>query len=335
MVSLLTLDAIEGLKKIPDKMIDMCVTSPPYYNLRNYGVAGQIGMEKTPEEYILRLVEGFREVRRVLRDDGTLWVNIGDSYFPHNGSRGNKQSLGGDNLRGRDNEYQPSNKIYSEMNIKQKDLIGIPWMLAFALRADGWYLRQDIIWKKPNPMPESVKDRCTKSHEHIFMLTKKSKYYYNQDSIREPLSKQRSLQAGTKVSPCNNVDKRKAVIEHDLQRGSGGHFADGHNWYMNPLGKNKRDVWTVSASKGNNAHFATFPHELIRPCILAGSRKGGIVLDPFVGSGVTAQVSVQENRKCIGIDINSEYISLAAKVFSRSLVVGIEELLLVCGSDNE
>jgi len=196
--------------------------------------------------------------------------------------------------------------------LKPKDLIGIPWRVAFALQADGWYLRSDIIWAKPNPMPESVTDRPTKAHEYIFLLSKSSKYYYDADSIREPLSEQRAKQAGKLVDPGNDAKKREKQIEHDKKRGSGGHF-DGHKWRMNPLGRNKRSVWTVPTRPFPEAHFATFPPELVRPCILAGSPVGGTVLDPFGGSGTVSMVAMQEGRDSIYIDLNREYLDMALR----------------------
>jgi len=256
-------DAIEVLKTMPEQSVHCCVTSPPYFGLRDYGVEGQIGLERTPEEYVDKLVQVFREVRRVLRDDGTLWLNLGDSY---NGSGG----AGGDYNPGGLKEGQPKYPGRKVSGLKPKDLIGIPWMVAFALRADGWYLRQDIIWHKVNAMPESVKDRCTKAHEYIFLLSKSKQYYYDADSIREPLSEQRAKQAGKLVDPGNDAKKRKKQIEHDKKRGSGGHF-DGHKWRMNQLGRNKRSVWTVPTQPFPEAHFAVYPPALITPCILAGT----------------------------------------------------------------
>lgn len=302
---------IEILKKIPEKSINMCVTSPPYWGLRDYGVEGQIGLEKTPQEYVLKLVEVFREVKRVLRDDGTVWLNLGDTYFPHGGSRGNKKPAG-DTLRGRNNDYQPAPKFDNNCGLKQKDLVGVPWRVAFALQDDGWYLRSDIIWSKPNPMPQSVKDRPTTSHEYIFLLSKKPRYYYDMESIREPLSDSRQKQAGTKVDPGNDADKRKKQIEHDVNRGSGGHF-DGHKWFMNPNGKNKRTVWSVNTKPFKGAHFAVFPPELIKPCILAGCPEKGIVLDPFFGSGTTGIVAKENNRNFVGIELSADYAELANK----------------------
>lgn len=311
-------DAMEQLRTLETESIHTCVTSPPYYGLRNYGADGQIGMEPSPEAYIGRLVDVFREVRRVLRPDGSLWLNLGDSYFPHNGSRGNKHPAG-DTLRGRENYYQPAEKMSTDLPVGAKELIGIPWRVALALQADGWCLRQDIIWHKPNPMPESVKDRCTRSHEYIFLLTKQQKYYFDADAIREPLSEQRAKQAGQLVDPGNNAHKRTSVMEHDRQRGSGGHF-DGHRWRMNPLGKNKRSVWTISPQGYKGAHFAVFPEKLVEPCILAGCPEGGTVLDPFAGSGTTGSVAKRLRRNFIGVEINKEYRKMAQDRISATQI---------------
>lgn len=288
-------DALAGLRQIESGTVDCCVTSPPYYGLRDYGVGGQIGLEKTPEEYIERLVEVFREVRRVLRDDGTLWLNIGDSYA--GGGRGSGYSAKQDSNKG--TIGMPKSII--PQGIKSKDLIGIPWMLAFALRNDGWYLRQDIIWQKPNPMPESVTDRCTKSHEYIFLLSKNSKYYYDNDAIKE---KANDKYAGRYNSPFNTGEKESS----GEGRPDNASNTAGMKEYTGF--KNKRDVWTVTTKPFKGAHFATFPPELIRPCVLAGSRPGGIVLDPFAGSGTTAQVAVEEGRDYIAIELNENYLPL-------------------------
>ncbi len=272
----------------------MCVTSPPYFGLRDYGHEGQIGLEQTPEEYIAAMVEVFRCVRDVLADDGTVWLNIGDSYFPHNGSRGNKTPAG-DTLRGRNNEYQPAPKLKAE-GIKGKDLIGIPWMLAFALRADGWYLRQDIIWHKPNPMPESVRDRCTKAHEYIFLLSKSERYYFDSEAIKEPakVSSEGIRFGGKKYGdsddPKHATKSGKVSKEYDKA--------------------NKRSVWTVATRPYKGAHFATFPPALIEPCILASSRPKDVVLDPFMGSGTTAQVALQHGRRFLGCELNEDYAAL-------------------------
>lgn len=302
-------DALEILKQMEDESINCCVTSPPYWGLRDYGVDGQLGLEPTPAEYVANLVEVFREVRRVLRDDGTLWLNLGDSYASvHTGGQKSPKSTVGSNMPGVQEIRQPKANP-QEYGLKDKDLVGIPWRVAFALQADGWYLRSDIVWHKPNAMPESVTDRPTKAHEYIFLLSKSSKYYYDADSIREPLSEQRAKQAGKLVDPGNDAKKRKKQIEHDKKRGSGGHF-DGHKWRMNPLGRNKRSVWTVATKPFPEAHFATFPPELPEICIKAGCPESGTVLDPFAGAGTTLYVAEQLGRNSIGIELNPDYCDI-------------------------
>jgi len=272
----------------------MCVTSPPYYGLRNYGdEENQIGQEQSPEEFIDNLVKVFSKVRDVLTDDGTLWLNIGDSYYNYRPGKGqalNKQSVSNTKQDLPDECPRRGNKLEG---LKEKDLIGIPWMLAFALRADGWYLRQDIIWHKPNPMPESVKDRCTKSHEYIFLLSKSKKYYYNNEAIKEPAkdwgtrdrTKGKYHNAGTGLSPHSGLEKSYPK-------------------------KNKRSVWSVTNKPYKGAHFACYPPDLIEPCILAGSEEGDIVLDPFMGSGTTAMVAKKNSRAYIGCELHEDYASL-------------------------
>lgn len=301
-------DAIERLKELPDKSINTCVTSPPYYGLRDYGIGDQIGLEETPDEYIDKLVEVFRQVKRVLRDDGILWVNIGDSYWG-SGTRGFDFSKHVNSLdkswlqkgnHGSVNSTTNLPKLVGNKGVyKNKDLIGIPWMLAFALRADGWYLRQDIIWAKNNPMPESVKDRCTRSHEYIFMLTKSRKYWFDHDAIQEPT-----------VTYDNYIRDRDNT---KLNNTTGSTKMGGlrGNQYKT---RNKRDVWRVGVcSTVKEAHFAVFPKDLVEPCILAGSPEGGTVLDPFNGSGTTGIVAVNRNRNYIGIDLNPEYIDITRR----------------------
>lgn len=295
-------NAVEGLKTLEASTVDTCITSPPYFGLRDYGVEGQLGIEKDPDDYIQKLVEVFREVWRVLKDDGTLWVNIGDTY------------AGGG--RGCDSPKQRTNRGTVGMprsviptGIKPKDLIGIPWMLAFALRADGWFLRQDIIWSKPNAMPESVKDRCTRSHEYIFLLSKSAKYYYDYEAIMEnAVTADRNAPRGSKGALTPNLGRRKQD-EYQNRRYTG--FNDRYFSSEPPLKKNKRDVWTVSTRPYKGAHFATFPSALIEPCILAGSRRGGLVLDPFCGSGTTCVTAYAVGRRYIGIDLNPEYCEIA------------------------
>ena len=269
-----------------------CVTSPPYYGLRDYGHEGQIGLEETPEDYIKAMVEVFRCVWDVLEDDGTLWLNIGDSYCG-TGSKGDW--VDPKNPNGRNG--QAVSKTQKIAGYKSKDLIGIPWMLAFALRADGWYLRQDIIWHKPNPMPESVQDRCTKAHEYIFLMSKSQKYYYDTEAIAE-----QSIHYGT--------DKRSDLgnIRYEGKRTQGQATANGQQSFVTVNeNRNKRSVWTVNVKPYAGAHFAVFPSDLIEPCILAGAPVGAIVLDPFMGSGTTAQVAQDLGRKYLGCELNIDY----------------------------
>jgi DNA modification methylase len=265
-----------------------CVTSPPYYGLRDYGHDGQIGLEETPEDYIKAMVEVFRCVWDVLEDDGTLWLNIGDSYCG-TGSKG--EWVDPKNPEGRSG--QAVSKTQKLVGYKSKDLIGIPWMLAFALRADGWYLRQDIIWHKPNPMPESVTDRCTKAHEYIFLLSKSQKYYYDHEEIKEQsTSKSEGIRFGG--NKYGDDDDQKYATKS-------GNVSKEYDK------ANKRSVWTVSTKPYAGAHFAVFPSDLIEPCILAGAPVGGIVLDPFMGSGTTAQVAQNLGRKYLGCELNTDY----------------------------
>lgn len=291
--------AAEGVKA------QMCVTSPPYFGLRDYGHPGQIGLEQTPEQYIAAMVEVFRCVRDVLADDGTLWLNIGDSYVNHPSSAVNRNGMTGSLNNGK-SEFDcrtgtrgsQQRKVIPE-GMKPKDLMGIPWMLAFALRADGWYLRQDIIWHKPNPMPESVRDRCTKAHEYIFLLSKSERYFFDSESIKEP-----AIHAG------------KVVKNNNGKNGQMGQYGATRTGFLKDEGvlvsdtRNRRSVWTVATRPYKGAHFATFPPALIEPCILAGSRPGDIVLDPFMGSGTTAQVALQNRRQYLGCELNTEYALL-------------------------
>lgn len=282
----------------------MCVTSPPYFGLRDYGHEGQIGLEQTPEEYIAAMVEVFRCVRDVLADDGTLWLNIGDSYAAQRGGthmpaqtvaggvggKGDERAFRGmgDEKRG------AAHRNAHAIGLKHKDLIGIPWMLAFALRADGWYLRQDIIWHKPNPMPESVRDRCTKAHEYLFLLSKHERYFFDSEAMKEP-----AAQPDRVRSDRFGGNKYVEGVKH----------SDGST-FTGSATRNRRSVWTVTTRPYKGAHFATFPPALIEPCILAGSRPGDVVLDPFMGSGTTAAVAVQHGRKYLGCELNPEYGAL-------------------------
>ena len=288
-------DCRETLKTI-DTKARMCVTSPPYYGLRNYGDEDrQIGMEQSPEEYIAEMVKVFRSVRDVLTDDGTLWLNIGDTYYNYR-SDGNYPKQTVSRTKQDLPNFSPvrGNKL---QGLKSKDLIGIPWMLAFALRADGWWLRQDIIWNKPNPMPESVKDRCTKSHEYIFLLSKSKQYYYDNEAIKEPVKQDwgtRDRTKGKYHNPGTGLQPHSGLTK-SYER------------------KNKRDVWTVNKKPYKGAHFATYPEELIEPCILAGSRPGDTVLDPFMGSGTTAYVARKHDRHYLGCELHEDYGSLIQK----------------------
>ncbi len=279
--------AKEGVK------VQMCVTSPPYYGLRDYGADGQIGLEQTPQQFIDNLVEVFACVWDILADDGTLWVNLGDSYARVGGDSSQK-GRHWDNRK--NNPTTGHNRYAKDMGVKEKNLLGMPWRLAFALQEFGWYLRQDIIWHKPNPMPESVTDRCTKAHEYIFLLSKNQKYYFDSKAIQEPAEN-----AG-KVS--GSFKGRQGGAEYHAQ--SGGIGSDAKE-YEN---RNKRDVWSVPVKPYSGAHFAVYPEELIQPCILAGSRVGDIVLDPFFGSGTTGQVCQNLGRKWIGCELNKDYEKL-------------------------
>ena len=275
--------AADGVK------VQTCVTSPPYFGLRDYGVDGQIGLEQTPEEYITAMVEVFRCVRNVLADDGTLWLNIGDSY---NGAGPNRAS----DKRPAAANTQDGNRKWP--GCKPKDLIGIPWMLAFALRADGWYLRQDIIWHKPNPMPESVRDRCTKAHEYVFLLSKSERYFFDSDAMKE------SAIHSDRIAGNKNPQKGSGMAGMKIR---GGLLAAQQKVYKT---RNRRSVWTVATRPYKGAHFATFPPALIKPCILAGSRPRDIVLDPFMGSGTTAAVALQHGRQYLGCELNRSYAAL-------------------------
>ncbi len=283
-------DVRETLRTLPDQCAQTCVTSPPYFGLRDYGVDGQIGLEPTPNEFVAQMVAVFREVRRVLRDDGTLWLNLGDSYVgsANNGGAASKTMRGPQAATGK------SLPTKRGEGLKSKDLIGIPWRVAFALQADGWYLRQDIIWHKPNPMPESVRDRCTKAHEYVFLLSKSERYFWDAEAMKEPEV------CGRKRGPALHPDKISTNGNSGLARRESKGM------------RNRRSVWTVATHPYKGAHFATFPPALIEPCILAGAPFDGVVLDPFTGSGTTAAVALQHGRRFIGCELNPDYIQLAA-----------------------
>lgn len=307
-------DVIDGLLTLPAESVHCCVTSPPYFGLRDYEVKGQIGLEKTPELFVQKMVDVFREVRRILRKDGTLWINLGDSYNAYNPGRGPAK---GENKR--HHEIMPAaDRGLSCKALKNKDLLGIPWMVAFALRADGWYLRQEIIWSKPNPMPESVRDRCTKSHEHVFLMTKSPRYYFDSEAIKEPSIYKRPL--AVPVGWDTGTGSHRSLKGRYRNPAPKGSF-NGKTEVMAKTGqnafraivetRNKRSVWTVNTRPYKGAHFATFPPALITPMIQAGCPRGGVVLDPFSGSGTTGAVAIGLGRKYIGIDLNKEYEPLA------------------------
>ena len=313
--SIIHADVIDGLAQIDDGSVQTCVTSPPYWGLRDYGVDGQLGLEKTPEEYVERMVVVFREVRRVLRDDGTLWLNLGDCYASQGCGGGSpvdnrkpeygRKGYDGDKVRGREQGTKTRNTVVS--GLKPKDLVGIPWRVAFALQADGWYLRQDIIWHKSNPMPESVRDRCTKAHEYIFLLTKNARYYYDEKAIAEPLNS-----SPDSWGRHSKKDHGLAAVNPRPMFGPGRDGRDGTEW-GNSKTRNRRSVWTIATQPFPEAHYATYPPKLIEPCILAGSAPGDVVLDPFLGSGTTVMVALRHGRKAIGIELSETNVEMAHK----------------------
>ena len=364
-------DCIEGMKTLPDGCVQTCITSPPYYGLRDYGTAiyeggnidcehsisgwsdslkpdcdrperdgtkrqfclkcgakridDQIGLEETPEKYVEKMVAVFREVKRILRDDGTVWLNLGDSYYGGKGQNGSSKARATAAERG----YSQSGGTVtmatrpSDMPIegfKPKDLFGIPWRVAFALQADGWYLRQDIIWHKPNPMPESVTDRCTKSHEYIFLLSKNEKYYYDNVSVKEPYTKPMNRWGGEKLK---EPKKGFESMEGDP------YVSTKRNRDMRPdkNGRNRRSVWTVTTKPFRGAHFATYPKDLIEPCVLAGCPVGGTVFDPFTGSGTTAIVAMNHGRNFIGTELNPEYIKIAESRIANEVPITLQEFI--------
>jgi DNA modification methylase len=341
-VQIINGDCIESMRGMADQSAHCCITSPPYFGLRDYGVDGQIGLEQSPAEFVAKLVEVFREVRRVLRDDGTLWLNLGDSYANDGkwgGSSGGKHAspLHGNTSIGR-------TKV--QTGLKPKDLIGIPWRVAFALQADGWYLRQDIIWAKPNPMPESVRDRCTKAHEYLFLLSKSERYYFDGEAIKEPAiyggpnngvgfghGTDRDARGRGRIyqppqggpvpgSPPQSRTRHKG--NRKTFRG-GGVYTNGQAFNnsepapADSIGnapsetgtRNRRSVWTVATRPFKGAHFATFPPALIEPCVLAGCPVGGAVLDPFGGAGTTGVVAQRHGRNAVLCELNPEYAAMA------------------------
>jgi DNA modification methylase len=291
-------DAVSRLAELSDGSVRTCVTSPPYWGLRDYGNDGQLGLEATPQEFVENLCKVFDEVWRVLADDGTLWVNLGDSYA---GS-----GKGGQSAEKRSANWQPeySNKGLVPEGLKAKDLVGIPWRFAFAMQDRGWYLRQDIIWAKPNPMPESVTDRCTKSHEYVFLLTKNPRYYFDNEAIREP---------------AVTEPKEPTAIPYSQHIQKGGKTSQRLGTSTAEGTRNKRSVWTVTTKGYKEAHFAVYPPELITPCVLAGSAEGDTVLDPFSGSGTTGEVALTHGRNYVGVELNPEYAALSEKRITNAI----------------
>jgi DNA modification methylase len=365
-------DCITKLKELPDESVNCCITSPPYWGLRDYGTAKweggsaecdhietlnkhggqradrnqegykkfyqnicgkcgakridlQLGLEKTPEECVKNMVEVFREVKRVLKKEGTLWLNLGDSYWGGGNNRGNKSPISD---KQNSNTGATGQCAYHQKNIgkhetiKPKDLVGIPWMTAFALRADGWYLRQDIIWHKPNPMPESVRDRCTKAHEYVFLMSKNKKYYYDNEAIKESSKDPESHRGRNQRSAMTNESKNK-LKEYGATRSGFKNIKQGKTYPK----RNKRSVWKIATKPFKEAHFATFPEKLIEPMVKAGCPKGGTVLDPFFGSGTVGVVAKKLNRKYIGIELNPEYIKIAKKRINENRTLFDEENL--------
>lgn len=339
LVQILVGDCRETLKTIPDAAVQCCVTSPPYWGLRDYGHAKQLGNEKTPEEYVSNLLTVFSEVYRVLKRDGTLWLNLGDSYCASGGDRGGHGNGPSSCVSPSSDAAMPRNGRSGQtkrIGMKPKDLVGIPWMVAFALRAAGWYLRSDIIWHKPNPMPESVRDRPTRAHEYIFLLTKSGRYYYDHAAIKDPPSPALVKQVEEGYNGHSVKDYLSASVQDasatksriingyrariDKQRGhSRKHTGFSEKWdALTPaeqglLGSNKRSVWNIAPANFKEAHFATFPPDLIIPCILAGSKPGDTILDPFGGAGTVAMVAVERGRKAILCELNPAYVKLIEK----------------------
>ena len=362
--TLLQGDCRKVLATLPDESVHCCISSPPYWGLRDYqtaeweggdtecdhlgkphrtrsgfnerysGIAAsednkqdaltypmgnvcdkcgarridsQLGLEETPVAYVENMVAVFRAVRRVLRDDGTLWLNLGDSYT--SGNRADRDPALVSSSSGLTNRSNGLDRARTPVGLKPKDLVGIPWRVAFALQADGWYLRQDIIWAKPNPMPESVTDRCTKSHEYIFLLTKSARYYYDNEAIREPNSE--NSEKWGKMVPTKTAKAQGSHGATSALTANMTHEEVVEKYYTN--GRNKRDVWTVTTKPFKGAHFATFPPDLIEPCILAGSAADTLVLDPFSGAGTTGLVAVQHGRRYIGIELNADYLEMSRK----------------------
>lgn len=299
-------DCREVMRTMPDASVDCCVTSPPYWGLRDYGHDGQIGLEETPEAYVARMVEVFREVRRVLKDDGTLWLNLGDSYATV-GTRQTGRNDGDSNYRLRTGGYgehayadkQKRSRVKTQSNLRPKELVGVPWRVAFALQADGWWLRQDIIWHKPNPMPESVRDRCTKAHEYVFLLAKSQRYYFDSGAAKEPA-----------VTDIGNSKIRFGGAKYG-DSDSPKHSTKSGNAYIPSGTRNKRSVWSITTKPFKGEHFATMPLELAELCVVIGCPAGGVVLDPFFGAGTTGLAAVRNGRDYIGAELNQQYAAIA------------------------
>jgi len=319
-------DVLKVLRQLPEESINCVITSPPYWGLRDYGVPGQIGLEHRPELYILKLKIIFNQIRRVLRTDGTCWINLGDSYA--GGGNGARDETRWPKQSRNANGYK-SIHVKKGSGCKPKDLVGIPWAVAFALRAAGWWLRQDIIWSKPNTMPESVRDRCTKSHEYIFLLTKNARYYFNQNAIMEKASENTHARVSQNIAAqigsfrANGGAKTNGPMK-TVFRGSSakvGKRSDGvkanesflESVVLMPDKRNKRSVWEIAPTPFKEAHFATFPEKLVEPCVLAGCPPDGVVMDPFMGSGTTGIVAIRLGRKFVGIELKPEYLEMAKR----------------------
>ena len=303
-------DALERLREMPERSARCCVTSPPYWGLRDYGHEGQLGLERTPEEYVEKLVEVFREVRRVLANDGTLWLNLGDSY-----TSGGRANFGPDNPGDKQhsqNAVKSTSRAPQPPGLKPKDLVGVPWRVAFALQADGWWLRSDIIWAKPNPMPESVTDRPTKAHEYLFLLSKSQRYYYDAEAIAEPSVDLPGVSRGGSLSRFGPSEQFVAGQAHR-----------GEKEYASNGTRNRRTVWTIPTQPFPGAHFAVMPQALVEPCILAGSEPGDTVLDPFAGSGTVGVVASRHGRGFVGIELNPEYAEMARRRISGPLFASV------------
>jgi DNA modification methylase len=292
-------DALTRLRELPDCSVQTCITSPPYWGLRDYGNDGQLGLEPTPDEYVANMVAVFREVRRVLADDGTLWLNLGDSYYSTTATQGRNEDKSVGNINSVKSLIEQGSRTYRrpDCGLKPKDLVGIPWRVAFALQADGWWLRQDIIWHKPNPMPEGVTDRCTKAHEYLFLLSKSARYFYDAQAVAEPVT--RNFWNETVGKPYMTAQDGR--MDGGKRQGSGP--MDGT--------RNKRSVWTIATKPYSGAHFAVMPADLVEPCVLAGSKTGDTVLDPFTGSGTVGMVALRHGREFVGVELNPDYADLA------------------------